>query len=923
MCGVTWLSVVAAVGLVATPQIRAAEDPTEFFEMKVRPILAQNCYVCHTAARLGGLQLDSRENILKGGNRGPAVVPGKPEESLLIHATSYSLDKLKMPPSGRLKDEELAALKAWIKDGASWPVSKAPVEPAVKAGQYVISPEQHNFWAFRPLQKPALPEVKDKEWPRTAIDRFILARLEEKSIRPVQPADKRTLIRRATFDLIGLPPSPEEVEAFVNDKSPDAFRKVVDRLLASPHYGERWARYWLDLARYSDGKLGPTRDDPYPNAFRYRDWVIEAFNQDLPYDVFLKAQIAADLLPVPNRDKLLPALGYQALGPRVVAGVPVDDRVDVVGRSMLALTTGCAQCHDHKYDPISAKDYYSLLGVFKSSEDIEIPLTSAGQVAAYKQQRKKMDDLQAAIDDYIEKQNEQHIDIFFSQISRYMVASWRVLSGNKPDISATAADEKLDRETLRRWTEYLKNPDKEHKYLRKWYDVTGKNPTPEQVKAAADDFQALTVAIYKEKKVIDDRNYVKLGGTEGARKNRTDTQIEFLSQDKGYLMSDLSAPPYMNIGDGIEYPQGLFYYGSKRLPSERGMNLPPERLLDRFLYKEWKEYLDSMRSELAALRKAMPPQYPYLHAVGESKNPANLPVAIRGDATNPGEEAPRRFLQILCDGECKPFTKGSGRLELAEAIANPQNPLTARVMVNRLWAYHFGHGIVRTTSNFGQLGERPTHPQLLDYLATRFIENEWSVKAMHREIMLSATYSLSTLQSAENNEKEPENRLLWRANVVQRLDIEALRDSLLAVAGNLDRSAGGPPKSISDEKNTRRTIYGNVGRSSPDVTLSLFDFPDPNSLSEERVVTSGPLQRLFFLNSGFMARQAEALVRRLAREAGESDRARIERAYQLLYSRPASDNEIQLGLDFLKESGRSWPQYAQVLLSSTEFFSVN
>jgi hypothetical protein len=903
----------------------AAEDPAEFFEMKVRPVLVQNCYACHTTARMGGLQLDSRENALKGGNNGPAIVPGEPEESLLVQAASHSHDKFKMPPSGRLNDDEIAALKRWIEDGAVWPAGGPAVQPSAKSGEYVISPEQRAYWAFQPVKKPVAPEVKDQTWPKNAIDRFILAKLEEKNLRPVRPADKRTLIRRATFDLIGLPPTPEEVEAFVSDQSPEAFARVVDRLLASPHYGERWARYWLDLARYADGRLGPTQDTPYPNAFRYRDWVVEAFNQDLPYDVFVKAQIAADLLDRPDREKLLPALGFQALGPRVVAGVPVDDRVDVVGRAVLGLTVACAQCHDHKYDPIPTKDYYSLLGVFKSSEDKEIPLAPAEQVEAYQKHRKKIDELQAAIDEYIEKQNEQLTDIFFSQISRYMVAAWRVMSAPGAGLAAIASEEKLDQETLRRWVEYLKNPEKEHQYLRKWDEVTAKNPSREQVIAVAEEFQAVARAILKEKKAIDDRNYVKLGGAAGAKSTQAqiDTQLEFLDQDKGYLMSDLAAAPYMNVGDGIEYPQGIFYYGSKRLPSERGLTLPPERLIDRFLHQEWKDYLDAMRAEVAELRRSLPPQYPFLHAVGESKTPANLRVAIRGEATNLGEEAPRRFLQILCDGECGPFAEGSGRLELAEALASPKNPLTARVMANRIWAGHFGHGLVRTPSNFGQLGERPTHPELLDYLAARFIDLGWSVKAMHREIMLSAAYALSTDQVEEYAEKDLENRLLWRANLVQRLDIEALRDSLLAVSGSLDRSMGGPPAPVSNEANRRRTIYGYVGRTKLDTTLSLFDFPDPNNLSEERVVTAGPLQRLFFLNSSFVARQAESLVGRLAREAGESDRDRIQRAYQLLYGRPAAEDEIRLGLEFLQESGRAWPQYAQVLLSSTEFFSVN
>lgn len=945
-----WCLILSPVTLPAEAQGKPSPEMEEFFEARVRPLLAQKCFSCHTTSRMGGLEMKSRDSFLKGGNSGPAVVPGVPDKSLLIQAVQYAHPRLKMPPTGQLKPDEVEVLVSWVKSGAVWIDSKEKPDSAgekaapAKEKEYVISQAQRKFWAFQPVRKPAVPEVKTPDWARNDIDRFILARLEADGLKPVRPADRRTLIRRATFDLIGLPPTPEEVDAFVNDKSPDAFAKVVDRLLASPRYGERWGRYWLDIARYADSKAG-FFEDPYPNAFRYRDWVIHAFNEDMPYDLFVKAQIAADVLPVPNRDKLLPALGFQALGNLGFMGMGTDDRVDVITRGMLGLTVACAQCHNHKYDPIPQKDYYSLLGVFKSTSVHQVPLAPPKEVEAFEAHEKKIKSVEAQIREFEDKQNNMLTEILMQQTSRYMVAAWQVISGTNrdgarkvTDVAAAAATNKLDPEILDKWVKYLRKPEKDHPYLKRWYEVTGGHPAPEQVKAVADEFQALVLAVNKEKKAVDDKNYVLLGGAAGVnddRKRRV-TQLEFLPGDKGRLWSDLAAPPFMNVGDGIEYPAGIYYYGPTRMPIDEAervrqlklaaMGVSQERQkepIERFLYGEWKAHLESMYAELDALKKSRPPAYPYLHAVQESKNPANIHVYLRGEEGNPGEEAPRRFVQILCDRECSPFSKGSGRLELAEAIADPKNPLTARVIVNRVWAWHFGRGLVRTTSNFGLLGERPTHPELLDYLATNFVENGWSLKKLHRQMMLSATYALSTDSVPENAQKDVENRLHWRANLIKRLDAEALRDSLLAISGKLDTKMGGQPVNLEDPNNYRRTVYGAVNRRKLDGTLSLFDFADPNDTSEGRVNTVGPLQRLYFMNNGFVARQAEAIVARVNREAPQNNEAKIRHAYRLLFGRVPNDSEQSLGLQFLKETGNSWPQYMQVLLSSSELMSVN
>jgi mono/diheme cytochrome c family protein len=703
----------------ADPPISASAR--DFFEKSVRPVLATHCFECHGAKKQrGGLRLDSRAAILEGGDTGPAIVPGSPDRSLLVKAVHYK-DSPKMPPKGQLSAAEVSALTAWVRQGAPWPEITAEVRPVAKSPSFTITPKDREFWAFRPVADLPVPAVQDRAWPRNSLDHFVLARLEAAKLRPVEAADRRTLIRRATFDLTGLPPTPEEVEAFVKDAAPDAFAKVIDRLLASPHYGERWARHWLDVARYGEDQAHTFQARKYPQGFRYRDWLIRAFNQDMPYDRFVVEQIAADLLDEPGKLERLPAVGFFALGP-VYYGDPkrldqIDDRIDTLTRGFLGLTVACARCHDHKFDPISTKDYYGLAGVFAST-----------------------------------------------------------------------------------------------------------------------DYQQVSLEPGKEGQPIP------LATGKGGKKNA-------------------------------------------------------------------------------------PPPGPFIHALAEMPKPTTMRVHVRGSPSTLGEEAPRRFMPILMRDEPPPFTHGSGRLDLARAIASADNPLTARVIVNRVWQHHFGKGLVRTPSNFGALGERPTHPELLDHLATRFVAHGWSLKWLHREIMLSATYQLSTRPDARNQEADPDNKLLWRARR-QRLEVEAWRDAILAAAGTLDRTVGGPSSDLAAPDYRRRTLYGSVSRHELNPLLRLFDFPDPNITSGERTVTTVPLQQLFVLNSEFMVRNAKALAARLDRAAGD-DAGRIRHAFLLLYGRPVTERELRLGLAFLRGGSASgqtltrWEQYAQVLLSTNEFLYVD
>lgn len=760
--GTIVLTLAALLGLTGNPCVVRAADPAapldvpgiEFFESKVRPILAAHCLSCHGPRKQkAGLRLDSREALMKGGESGPAITSGDPVVSLLIEAVGYD-GETQMPPKGKLDPREIETLTEWVKRGAPWP--HGPSSAVDSSKPKPADPSDH--WAFRPVVNPAVPLVKNADWPRGAIDGFVLSRLEARGLRPVEPADRRSLIRRASFDLTGLPPSIAEIDAFLADSSPDAFDRVVDRLLTSPRYGERWGRHWLDVARYAEDQAHTFEARLYPHGFRYRDWVVNALNADMPYDRFVTEQIAGDLVGgvESGRESRLAALGFFALGP-VYYGNAIaderDDRIDTLSRGFLALTVSCARCHDHKYDPIPTRDYYALAGVFASTRYHEYPLAPKDVVEAF-------DQSQAAI----------------------------------------------------------------------------KTKT-----------KALEV---ERKKSVGDRDKIK-----------------------------------------------------------------------------------ALSTALDRLKKDAPAPYPVVHSLAETAKPVNLRVAIRGNPETLGEETTRHFLSVLSHGSAPAFEQGSGRLELARAITDRNNPLTARVIVNRIWEHHFGRGLVTTPSNFGALGAPPTHPELLDYLASRLVAVGWSMKVIHREILLSATYQLSSRIDPTNQQVDPENSWLWRMSP-RRLEVEAWRDAMLDVSGELDATLGGPSQDLTAPGNRRRTLYGKVSRHNLDPLLRLFDFPDPNLTCDRRVVTAVPLQQLFVLNSRFMTRQARALAKRLTSNPGEPDPSRIRRAFPLLFGREATDDEVRMGKDFLAISGvpereRSndplspWEQYAQVLLGSNEFAFVD
>jgi len=913
----------------------SAGEGEDFFENKIRPVLVSNCYACHTNTQLGGLRLDSRESVLKGGKSGPAVIPGDADRSLLIQAVRQTHERLKMPLGKKLPAAEIEALATWVTMGAPWPkTEKAAL--VTRGRDFVITPENRSYWAFQPIRRSAPPDVKDSTWARSPIDRFILARLEGEGMHPVRPADRRTLIRRASIDLIGLPPAPEEVEAFANDQSPDAFAKVVDRLLASPHYGERWGRHWLDVVRYGEADVRgntSTGYEAYDNAFRYRDWVIQAFNEDLSYDQFVKAQIAADLLEEPQRTKMLPALGFLGLGPwyfdltepPIARADERQERIDVVSRGFLGVTIACARCHNHKYDPFSTKDYYALGGIFASTSYTEYPLAPEPQVKAYKEHQKKIKDAEDAIKNYLTGQSSQLGEILAHKISRYVAAAWKVLGPLKAGLGQAAYQENLDCDLLERWTAYLSRPHKDYPYLKDWHSLFSRGGSYEEAKKTGEEFQQVVLSIIAEKKEIDAENDLRLApfklkknGADSSLPNGFESYEEFcpgcdaelkaLPREKFVLWTDLFEEQEGAIPDKKE--PGVLHY------KDDGV--------ERFLRGEWGEHLVQLRAELEALKKSKPQPYPFLHGVRDSSHPHDIKTNLRGNPYALGEEVPRRFPEILSNGEPERYTRGSGRLQLAEAIV--RHPLAARVIVNRVWMYHFGRGLVATASNFGLAGERPTHPELLEYLADSFLRGGMSLKKLHREIMLSAAYQLSAEYSDENFAKDGDNRLLWRANR-RRLDAETLRDSLLFAAGNLDRTLGGPSVDLSDDSR-RRTVYSKISRFRLEGYLTLFDFPDPGITNEKRNVTLVPLQQLFFMNSGFVRRQAESFAKRLSPVS--SAEARIRRAYEILYEREPSQQEVHLGLEFLSEAGATkdadspaWQEYAHVLLSTNELAFMN
>ncbi len=944
--GGTWDETESAKPVVAMLTGAAASGAAgeEYFESKVRPVLAERCGLCHQARSAGGLHITSREALLKGGDSGPAVVPGDPAKSLLITAVHQTTD-LKMPPKGgKLQDGEMAVLEDWIKMGAPWPASKVAVREEGKD----ITDEMRAWWAFQPLKAPAIPAVKDASWAKTDIDRLVLAKLEAKGLKPAAPADRRTLIRRASLDLIGLPPTEEEVHAFEQDKDPKAYEKVIDRLLESPRYGERWGRHWLDVARYADDDirgLDPRGRGymPLDGAYVYRDWVVKAMNADLSYDKFVKMQLAGDLMrKKPSQDEL-EATSFLGEGPWIWdQAEPVqgraderNERIDATTRGFLGLTVACARCHDHKYDPILAKDYYALGGVFASSTYKEYSFVPDSEITYWHQKFEKQEKFDEANQVTQKNIGDSVARAFAAQTSTYMVAAWQVSGKPKMKVEDVAERAKLDPEQLERWVKFLGRKQSYYPYLHDWQMMIAQGGSEDQAKYLGDVFQELVFDLEVEEKQIEEDNEkikikadVPVRRKKDAKPNEFDTYDEFcpgctlelkvMPAERANLYTELFVRP-LSSGDDMTAGRGdpgLFAYRGWALQRRLG---PVEQ-----------QYFTDIQNEDKKLRKDMPDQYPFVHGMADKPKVTDISLNVRGNPHADGPIIPRAFLTVLSTPDKKPYTQGSGRLELATDIV--ASPLASRVWVNRVWKWHFGTGIVNSPDNFGKVGDPPSDPELLDYLAIHFRDEGMSLKKLQKEIMLSAVYQQSTKETPEAHEKDPDNRL-YSHFTLQRLDAEQLRDSILFVAGDLDvTKLGGPAKEMSTE-NTRRTIYAKVSRFRIDPFLQAFDFPNPTFTSEQRFSTNVPVQRLYFMNNAFVYAQAGKLAERVMPKG--DDAKRVTECYQLLYGRAPTAGELQLGIEFLKSTPEkpgylvnqepltAWKQYARVLFSSNEFEFLN
>jgi hypothetical protein len=740
-------------------------------------------------------------------------------------------------------------------------------------------------WAYRKPVEPAIPAVSDSAWIKNPIDAFILSKLVDNKLIPAPPADRRTLIRRAYFDLIGLPPTPEEVEAFIADSSPDAFAKVVDALLANPHYGERWGRYWLDIARYSDTKGYVFQEERrYPYAYTYRDYVIRSLNDDKPYDRFLIEQLAADQLQLGDDKRPLAAMGFLTLGRRFLNQIPdiVDDRIDVVCRGTMAMTVGCARCHNHKFDPIPTKDYYSLYSIFKNSPDMKDPpsIGAPEHNAGYERFEKDLAKRQGEIDAFLAEQYAALVPPMRSTeaIASYLSATQLKTVDAKAFFSGVGPNPYL----VQRWKTYLNASAQKHDSI---------FPVWRAFAAIGNsDFAARAPEVLAKLAAPESRGSIHplvLAAFAG----NPPTSMHDVADRYGKLLASFDKADPLANADEEALRQVL-------RGEEAPTNVPPGDV-EQLFKRDSRDALTKLRNKIDAFKASSPDAPPRAMALEDAAVIEPQRVFLRGNPRTPGDEVKPHFLTCLSGGNPVPFTHGSGRLELAEAIAGKDNPLTARVMVNRVWLHHFGFGIVRTPSDFGTRGDPPTNPELLDYLAIHFMQGGWSIKNLHRLIMLSATYQMSSMASAAALERDPQNLLLSHFNR-QRLDFEATRDALLAVSGKLDATLMGRSVDISGEAPVpRRSIYAFIDRQNLPGLFRNFDFASPDATCPRRFTTTVPQQALFMMNSPFFVTQAKDVLQRPEIGAENDARQKINRLYRLLFNRAPTADEAALGAGFV------------------------
>jgi hypothetical protein len=917
-------------------------------------VLVEHCFKCHSGEAKkpkGGLLLDSRAGMLKGGDSGPAIVPGKPGESLLLKAVHYTDAGLRMPPKGQLPNAAIADLEKWVAIGAPAPKTRA-AEPgqAVKALDIEAG---RKFWAFQPPRHHDIPSVTNGGWCRGAIDRFILAKLEANGLQPAADADRAMLLRRVYFDLIGLPPTPEQIEAFCNDRSPDAFVRVVDGLLASPHFGERWGRHWLDVARYADSS-GGGRSLLFKDAWRYRDYVIESLNCDKPYERFVAEQIAGDLLTASTpeeRGQQLAATGLLALGPTnyerqdkdALEMDVVDEQLDTMGRAFLGMTIGCARCHDHKFDPIPTRDYYALAGIMRSTQSLihdnvsrwveqSLPMTAEQQAAV-----KRHDGAIAALKEKInlaraaEKKTGRVVasaakgalavhdlpGIVVDDAQAKRVGAWKrsTFTGTYIGEGYLYDDRKANGDKTLTFVPEIPKGGRYEVRLAYLAHPNRADKVPVTILAA--DGEHMVYVNEREAPPIEGR-FISFG------------KFRFERGTQWFVMLSTEGTNGHVVADAVQFLPEDLPLEEKPASSAAGIKKPGLTLDSK-----------QLEAELKRLSENGPPR-PTAMSIKEAARIEDCRVCIRGNIHNLGAQVPRGFLQVATRGDAPVIPNAeSGRRQLAAWLSSRDNPLTARVMVNRVWHHLFGTGLVRTVDNFGTVGEPASHPELLDFLAIQFVLDEWSVKRLVRSIVLSRAYRMSSdhrfagqIAGRDPQLIDPENRLLWRMNR-RRLDAEAIRDAMLVVSGRLDRTMGGPTvkKGTNNEyaylfDDSRRSVYTPIFRNRLLELFEAFDFADPNLVMGRRNVSTVPTQALYLMNNPFVMEQSRYAAEVMLAVPNMNDAKRVERAYWTVLGRAPTEAECQLALRFVTPSndaasweGRSvaWQRFLQSLFACIDF----
>ena len=927
----------ASLSLFVVCNAAVAGEAVDLFERHVRPLFVDRCQKCHgDAKQWGSLRLDSRQGVLDGGDSGPAVVPGNAAVGELAARLASHDDAVRMPPPEEgppVSPDVVDAVRAWIAAGAVWPAGDAPVASPMAAAR-----ETH--WAYQPISAPVPPSVADESWIRGPIDRFVLAALEAAGLRPAAEADRATYIRRATYDLLGLPPTADEIKAFESDASSQAYETLIDRLLASPRYGEHWGRHWLDAARYADTKgytdVGETRW--HVHAAPYRDWVIRAFNEDMPYDRFLRLQLAADQA-APHEPEHLAAMGFLTLGRRFLGNTPdiIDDRIDVVTRGMLGLTVACARCHDHKYDPIPTRDYYSLYGVFQNCVDRLVPLPRrSGAPSVREDFAQGLADRQRDYDALVTQKRGEANARLRKRFADYLLAQRDLATYPEQEFVQLSKEDDILPGIVRRFEVFLRHAERvADPVFLPWirYAALSDGEFPSRASEVTDSLRAgpqtvnpLVAAAFADPPVSMADVAARYAALLAASDARWTEAVSAAGRD------GLPEPACLANVAEEEVRQAFSGEGSPCV-------IPDEPLVQTdYLWDfDTRQALWKARSAIDAWLHAENPDAAPYAVILEDRRTLIDPLVFRGGrAAAKGDAVPRQFLEVLADSERRPFARGSGRLELAEAIADPTNPLTPRVWVNRVWLHHFGAGLVTTPSDFGVRAAAPSHPELLDWLATRLRADGWRTKPLHREIMLSATYRQSSRADSDDavsgraDTIDPSNRLLSRMNP-RRLSFEQLRDTLLAASGDLDLATGGRGDGVFG---TRRSVYVTVERQALPAVFGVFDVANPDLHSPQRPETTTALQALFTLNHPFVADRARRAVVRHA--ADPRSEAEIEELYRGILGRSPSDSERQDAARFVAAAiveptgeppGETvlapLEQLAQVLLLSNEFMFVD